>query len=287
MLCIKNNFIQIKNKEDRIMSTKKVSYMNLLKEAIQGVDPGVVNTVDVKGPMLDPILKYSGEGELQTHKDASSILERYYFGEDEDKGISVVEGDDPIDNTINEVPDKNLAKTKKDIEKEITEQDEKKEEDEKDKDEKEVNESEELENTIIEKLIEEMEEKDEDEDEKTIEENRVNGDRGAGTKAAGTEDGEPEKIIKGRKDKTNEGKKIAAEQEEEEPDLDVDKELGDDEIEEAMTPLKIGADVEDQGDEIEEAFKIFKEAIEDDEEEKEDKDKKKGIEDIKSDEVRV
>jgi hypothetical protein len=38
-------------------------------------------TVDVKGPMLDPILGYEGDGELPTYKDAASVLERYYFGE--------------------------------------------------------------------------------------------------------------------------------------------------------------------------------------------------------------
>ena len=60
------------------MSTKKrVSYQKLLKEAIAEYD--TTKTVDVKGPMLDPILSYAGGGELPTHKDAASILERYYF----------------------------------------------------------------------------------------------------------------------------------------------------------------------------------------------------------------
>jgi len=54
--------------------SKKVSYTQLLKEAIQGTDTS--DTVDVKGPMLDPILSYKGGGELPTNKDAASILER-------------------------------------------------------------------------------------------------------------------------------------------------------------------------------------------------------------------
>lgn len=147
-----------------------------------------------------------------------------------------------------------------------------KDKEEEEEEEEEVTESDKLENAIIEKLIEEMEEE--------VNENRDPGDRGAGTEAAGTKDGDPEKIVKGRKDSTVENKKVI-EQDEEEKELDLDKELGDEEeVEEAgavSAPVpKMDVDKEDHGDEIEEAFEIFKEAIEDDD-----------VEDIKSDKIRV
>ncbi|MCK5614847.1 hypothetical protein KAR91_73980, partial [Candidatus Pacearchaeota archaeon] len=78
------------------MGAKKVSYMNLLKEAISEFDTS--KSVDIKGPMLDPILSYNGGGELPTHKDAASILERYYFQENADAGVSVSEDDLAADN---------------------------------------------------------------------------------------------------------------------------------------------------------------------------------------------
>lgn len=71
------------------MSNKRVSYQNLLKQAIAEFDTS--KTVDVKGPMLDPILKWDGDGELPIYKDAASILERYYFNEKADKGVEVSE----------------------------------------------------------------------------------------------------------------------------------------------------------------------------------------------------
>ncbi len=57
----------------------KKTYQEMLKENLSEFD--TTKTVDVKGPMLDPILGYEGDGELPTYKDASSVLERYYFGE--------------------------------------------------------------------------------------------------------------------------------------------------------------------------------------------------------------
>jgi len=71
------------------MSKKRVSYQNLLKTAIAEFDTS--KTVDVKGPMLDPILKWDGQGEVPIYKDAASILERYYFDEQADKGVEVAE----------------------------------------------------------------------------------------------------------------------------------------------------------------------------------------------------
>ena len=69
--------------------TKKVSYQNLLKQAISEYDTS--KNVEVKGPMLDPILSYDGGGELPTYKDAASILERYYFNEDRDEGVELMD----------------------------------------------------------------------------------------------------------------------------------------------------------------------------------------------------
>ena len=68
------------------MSTKKrYSYPNILKQAISEFDTS--KTVDIKGPMLDPILSWDGNGELPIYKDAASILERYYFNETADQGV--------------------------------------------------------------------------------------------------------------------------------------------------------------------------------------------------------
>jgi len=70
------------------MGTKK-NYMNLLKEAISEFDTS--KTQSIKGPMLDPILSWEGDGELPTYKDAGSILERYYFNENNDEEIETLD----------------------------------------------------------------------------------------------------------------------------------------------------------------------------------------------------
>ena len=67
--------------------SKKVSYKNLLKQAISEYDTS--KTVQVKGPMLDPILSWDGDGELPVYKDAASILERYYFNENAEEPVMV------------------------------------------------------------------------------------------------------------------------------------------------------------------------------------------------------
>jgi len=67
--------------------SKKVSYKNLLKQAISEYDTS--KTVQVKGPMLDPILSWDGDGEIPIYKDAASILERYYFNEGQEDPILV------------------------------------------------------------------------------------------------------------------------------------------------------------------------------------------------------
>ena len=69
------------------MSTKK-SYMSLLKEAIAEFDTS--DNLEVKGPMLDPILSWDGDGEIPIYKDAASILERYYFNESRDDGVETM-----------------------------------------------------------------------------------------------------------------------------------------------------------------------------------------------------
>lgn len=165
------------------MSKKRVSYQNMLKTAISEFDTS--KTVDVKGPMLDPIISWDGDGELPVYKDAASILERYYFNEGQDKGVEVSEMDYNEDGTEKKSSSEKHAHgpgteqagtsdeagipgSKKDAEEDIakestdlTEQDE--EEEEKDEnEEEEVEESadltEDMENAVIEKLIAEMEE---------------------------------------------------------------------------------------------------------------------------------
>jgi len=134
---------------------KRVNYMELLKESVADRGHDTTKSVDVKGPFLDPILGYDGGGELPTHKDASSILERYYFNQDSDKGVSVSEdvveeeaaipqvGDDK--GALKDVPE-DVDKSKADAAKatELKEEDELLEDD--------------VENAVIERLIAEMEE---------------------------------------------------------------------------------------------------------------------------------
>jgi hypothetical protein len=135
--------------------------------------------------MLDPILSYAGGGELPTHKDAASILERYYFREEADGGVEINDkgedgkGMEHAEGTGTEqagTDDKGIAGAKKDAEKEIAkeskklkgkairEEEEKKEEEKKEekepKDEEKKDEEVAMENAIIEKLIAEMEEED-------------------------------------------------------------------------------------------------------------------------------
>ncbi len=277
--------------------SKKVSYMTLLKEAISDAEHDTSKPVDVKGPMLDPILSYSGGGELPTHKDAASILERYYFAEDEDTGIAVeaadpeneenveekmagdVQGDvkglPASDNDVDAVPGKDPGATKKDIEKELKEELDKVDDDDDDDEpaEVETNEIAALENSVIEKLIAEMEEEDEEKD--LDEANRVAGDRGTnGEEAMGT--GNDDDQVPPRKDSTNEADKPfggkETDEEEEAEEKNRDKEVKED-AGVGPGPMKAGKGKQGEDekggvgkDPIEEAFKIFKEEIEEDEE---------------------
>jgi hypothetical protein len=257
----------------------KQSYVKLLKEAITDWDTS--KQVDIKGPFLDPILSYKGDGELATHKDAASILERYYFGETDSRIMVEAEEEGAAGDTeINDLPskeDSGVGKEKDQIEKEITEQEEtdteekdedddekeegkeeevKEQEEVKDADKKEDKEekpaeiTEQLENAIIEKLIEEME----------LQEEEVPGDKGEGTQAAGT--GTAEKQVPDRKDMTKEQEEVVPAGEEKEEDEDKEDE-----------------DKEEK-EEVEEAFKIFKEQIEAEEKPADDKKKDDEVLDI-------
>lgn len=283
------------------MSTKKVSYMKLLKEAISEFDTS--KSVDVKGPMLDPILSYSGNGEMPTNVSAAGILERYYFQEDNDEGVSVHE--DKLaadDNKVDAIPGKDPKATKKDIEDELTEQEAETEPAEEEEP-AEIEESStiDLENSVIEKLIAEMEDEDEEGDKKKKKEekkpaseaNREVGDEGAGTQAAGT--GNADDQVPPRKDETNECKDIKEqtdskkpeEEEEEEPakTKDIDKEIGEQAPPDpSAVPGGPSPKKGEDEDELEEAFAIFKEQIED---EDEVEDEVKEARKISSDDIQV
>ncbi len=155
----------------------KKSYMSLLKEAIAEFDTS--DNVEVKGPMLDPILSWDGDGELPIYKDAASILERYYFNEnaeeavktldeadyENDKGDSKGEsmkdaegaGTEQAGTSKSDTIAGGKAEKEKEIAKEAEEVDVDADADEAG-DEEEVEESTDIENAIIEKLIAEMEE---------------------------------------------------------------------------------------------------------------------------------
>lgn len=90
---------------------KKRTYQELLKENLAEFD--TTKTVDVKGPMLDPILGYDGDGELPTYKDAASVLERYYFGEErKEHEINEVDHADNLDPETNDTGDANTKEMK-------------------------------------------------------------------------------------------------------------------------------------------------------------------------------
>ena len=72
--------------------SKRVNYMQLLKESVLDAktsDHDTTKSIDVEGPFLKSIIQYDGGGELPTHKDAASILERYYFKNAADTGVKV------------------------------------------------------------------------------------------------------------------------------------------------------------------------------------------------------
>jgi len=272
---------------------KKVSYIQLLKEAISEYD---AKSMDYKGPLTDPIITFDGDGELETHKDASSILERYYFDENKEKLIEQDEEvgpDNPVDvdeeadaedpNNIvtGEEPD-DVDDSMEDFEDDIMEEDLELEDydpedpdivakDEPLEDEKAApmnNEILSLENTVIEKLIQEMED-----------EEKADGGE-AGTDLV--DDKEAEDMLEDIDLLEAELEADAEEEEDDDKDdkdLDVDKKI---EAEvEGMGPIRIKA-----AREVEEAFNLFKEQIEEEEKEEEDekKEKEDGEEEIEEDE---
>ena len=177
------------------MSMKRVSYKNLLKEAILEFTD-VPKNVEVKGPFLDGIMKWDGGGELPTSSDAASILERYYFNEDQDGGVEISvedessssgesmkdakgEGTDQAGTSVASTVAASKAEKEKDIMKEEDDLDDadimKEMEDLKDEDEDDEDDiTEEIENAVIEKLIAEMEVlKDEGEDDEEDDEDDI------------------------------------------------------------------------------------------------------------------
>lgn len=217
------------------MGKKVVSYQQLLKEAISEFDTS--QNVDVKGPMLDPILSYEGDGELPTYKDAASVLERYYFNEKLEKGVEVSEADYENDKgekskdgsehtegpggeeqagtsdaaTIPASKDekgKDIAKEDEDLDGEALSE---KEWDDKDVPKKKEyhDESddltEEVENAVIEKLIAEMEEEDDDDDDEDEDEDKEEVKESDGNPASdfkGVPDAPQEKKAKGPEEDT-------------------------------------------------------------------------------------
>ena len=266
------------------MARKRVSYQNLLKDAISEFDTS--KTVDIKGPMLDPILKWDGQGEIPVYKDAASILERYYFNESSDKGVEIDEMEYNEDGTEAKTDseqysegegteqagtsdEKDISNTKKKVASTIAkeqknmdtknEEENKKEESEEEKETDQI--TEDLENLVIEKLIAEMEE---DEENEEIEEQ--DSTKGEGTEQAGT--GDAEKELPDRKDRSDEIPAKIKEQDEnneEEDELDIDQKIN---KENALPGGPKKAKAEDQNDEdlYEEAFKLFEEAIVENEE---------------------
>jgi len=212
--------------------SKKKSYMSLLKEAIAEFDTS--DTVDVKGPMLDPIISWDGGGELPIYKDAAGILERYYFNEDKEEAVETLDeadyendkgdaGGPAMKNAHGTGTDQagtsdadTIDGSKKEREKEIAKEQEDVDKDDKDdKDKEEVEEMEfndkdvpkgkeytdesvdlEMENAIIEKLIAEMEDEEEKEDEVEVEEAEVINYTGSGPK----DEAPKEKPAKGPED---------------------------------------------------------------------------------------
>ena len=169
----------------------KKEYKQLLKEAISEFDTS--KTVEVKGPMLDPILKWDGGGEVPTNKDAASILERYYFNDDQDKFVEEMDYNDDgkpdkgsamkhtqgagteqagTDDKGMDKHEEEIAKEAEELDKDVDEGDleDMKEQDEMKDDDEEEKEDEMAESAVLEKLIAEMEEEEDENDEEGVEE---------------------------------------------------------------------------------------------------------------------
>jgi len=216
------------------MATKKVTYTQLLKEALSDnvAEFDTTKTIDTTGPMTKQILSYKGDGELKTNSDAASILERYYF-KDSDPGVDTLE-EGQLGNELDAEPSKNINKTKKDMEKDIVESEEVEDADEEGGEEvKESDDLTEAEEAVIERLIAEMEGDDDADD-------------------SGDDDLDVEDEM------TNEGDTSM------DDDADGD-DAGEEEAanEAALGPLGHPNDAESY-ENLEEAFQIFREEIEED-----------------------
>jgi len=200
--------------------------MSLLKEAIAEFDTS--DTVDVKGPMLDGIISWDGDGELPIYKDAASILERYYFDENADNGVETLDeaeyendkgsaagpamksshgtGTDQAGTSDADSIDGAKKEKEKDIAKEQEEVGDKDEDEKEEVEEMEVNDKDvpkgkeytdesadlEMENAIIEKLIAEMEDESDDEDEDEGDEEEVEEAEVMGYTGSGPKDEAPD-----------------------------------------------------------------------------------------------
>jgi len=231
------------------MATKKVTYTQLLKEALSDnvAEFDTTKTIDTTGPMTKQILSYKGDGELKTNSDAASILERYYF-KDSDSGVEALE-EGHLGNELDAEPAKNINKTKKDMEKDIVEAEETEDPEKGDEGgeekveegiQQEGDELTEAEEAVLERLIAEMEGDDE-------------GDGKEEELDVDDEMGDSE-------EKVEEGKKVKKETD---TSMDDDEGGEDEDLEEAaLGPLGHPHDAESY-ENLEEAFKIFSEEIED------------------------
>ncbi len=263
--------------------SKRVNYMQLLKESVANPNNDEHDTsksVDVKGPFLDPILGYDGGGELPTHKDASSILERYYFKGNSDPGVRINnEETTPVaeDATIPQVggdkgalddEPESVEKSKKDIEDAVL-----------------MDENDEVENAVIERLIAEMEESEKPAQDPAAKNHEASGDPDKDAESLITGDAhdkappaakikEDESIDLDLFDDLLEDDDVTAggeetpddkeEKEEKEEDLDVDKKMGAEEVKESGAP--VGNPKTADEDDLSEAFDIFNEAMEEEDE---------------------
>jgi len=255
------------------MKGKQKSYLDVLKEALgnqrrESEDyADIPDNVDVTGPFVDGIISYTGDGELKTHKDAASILERYYFKEDKEmellddiKKEKIIKenedekkNDDEDENKIPLEPEEDIDDAKEDVEDELLSGGD-------DGDALDVTEAE---TRVLEKLISDMEaevvidfDKKKEEDEN---ENEAAGE-GDGEKELKEQDEDEEEGEEEEEEIEGEKKEKEGEEEEDEEEvLDVDKE-----IEEAITtPLfPHQRKPEDLDESLEEQYTIFKEEIE-------------------------
>ena len=282
--------------------TKKVTYANLLKEALSDFTE-IPKSVDTAGPFLDPIMSYRGDGELPTHKDAASILERYYFQEEQDSGVSIaIDEEESVVNkdivTVGKdkaaLPDEpeDVEDSKDDIEdamameqEEIDMKDEEEEEKEEEKEEMEewleqivpnepaglAGDEDELpprKGADGEGQVEPAELKEDENVESAVIEKLISEmeDEGEEEKEEEEEEEEKEEEVE---EQAEPGKE---EEDKEEEELDVDKEMkGKEEVEEQIPIQKIAGAGGLDKEEMQESFRIFKEQIEEeDEEEKEE-----------------